>query len=57
MLNIIFSFVALAFLLGLVAYVLVLLANNSRILAISQEKAELEAELLKAKIKNIMDKR
>ncbi len=57
MLNIIFSFVALAFLLGLVAYVLVLLANNSRILAISQEKAELEAELLKAKIKNIMDRR
>ena len=57
MLNIIFSFVALAFLLGLVAYVLVLLANNSRILAISQEKAELEAELLKAKIKGIMDRR
>ncbi len=54
MLNIIFSFVALAFLLGLVAYVLVLLANNSRILAISQEKADLESELLKAKIKNIM---
>ena len=57
MLNIIFSFVALVFLLGLVAYVLVLLANNSRILAISQEKADLEAELLKTKIKNIMDRR
>ena len=57
MLNIIFSFVALVFLLGLVAYVLVLMANNSRILAISQEKAKLEAELLQAKIKSIMDRR
>ena len=57
MLNIIFSFVALVFLLGLVAYVLVLLANNSRILAISQEKADLEAELLTAEIKNIMARR
>ncbi len=57
MLNIIFSFVGLVFLLGLVAYVLVLLANNSRILAISQEKADLEAELLKTEIKSIMDRR
>jgi uncharacterized protein len=57
LLNIIFSFVALVFLLGLVAYLLVLVANNSRILAISQDKAKLEAELLKAKIKSIMDKR
>jgi uncharacterized protein len=57
LLNIIFSFVALVFLLGLVAYVLVLMANNSRILAISQEKAKLEAELLQAKIKSIMDRR
>lgn len=57
MLNIIFSIVALVFLLGLVAYVLVLLANSSRILAISQKKNDLEVELLKAKIKNIMDRR
>jgi uncharacterized protein len=57
LLNIIFSFVALVFLLSLVAYVLVLLANNSRILAISQEKADLEAELLTAEIKNIMARR
>ena len=57
MLNIIFSFVALVFLLGLVAYMLVLLANNSRILSISQEKVDLEGELLKAKIKGIMDRR
>ena len=57
MLNIIFSFVALVFLLGLVAYMLVLLANNSRILSISQEKVDLEGELLKAKIKSIMDRR
>jgi uncharacterized protein len=57
LLNIIFSFVGLVFLLSLVAYVLVLMANNSRILAISQDKAKLEAELLAAKIKSIMDKR
>ena len=57
MLNIIFSFVALVFLLGLVAYMLVLLANNLRILSISQEKVDLEGELLKAKIKSIMDRR
>ena len=57
MLNIIFSFVALVFLLGLVAYVLVLMANNSRILSISQEKAKLEAELFQVKIKSIMDRR
>ena len=57
MLNIIFSFVALVFLLGLVAYMLVLLANSLRILSISQEKVDLEGELLKAKIKSIMDRR
>ena len=57
MLNIIFSFVALVFLLGLVAYVLVLMANNSRILSISQEKAKLEAELFQVKIQSIMDRR
>ncbi len=57
MLNIIFSFVALVFLLGLVAYVLLLMANNSRILAINQESSDLEAELLTAKIKSIMDRR
>ena len=57
MLNIIFSLVALVFLLCLVAYVLVLMANNSRILSISRNKAKLEAEVLKEKIKNIMDRR
>jgi ferredoxin-NADP reductase len=57
LLNIIFSFVALVFLLGLVAYMLVLLANSLRILSISQEKVDLEGELLKAKIKSIMDRR
>ena len=57
MLNIIFSFVALVFLLGLVAYVLLLMANNSRILAVNQNRTDLEAELLKAKIKSIMDRR
>ena len=57
MLNIIFSLVALVFLLCLVAYVLVLMANNSRILSISQEKVDLEGEVLKEKIKSIMDRR
>ena len=57
MLNIIFSFVALLFLLGLVAYMLVLLANSLRILSISQEKVDLEGEVLKEKIKSIMYRR
>ena len=57
MLNIIFSLVALVFLLCLVAYVLVLMANNSRILSISQKKVDLEGEVLKEKIKSIMDRR
>jgi len=35
----------------------VLMANNSRILAITQEKVDLESELLKVKIKNIMARR
>ncbi|MZH03112.1 MAG: 2Fe-2S iron-sulfur cluster binding domain-containing protein [Nitrospinae bacterium] len=56
MLNIIFSFVALVFLLALIAYVLVLVANNSRILALTQQRVDLEAEELKAKIKNIMER-
>ena len=33
------------------------MANNSRILAITQEKVDLESELLKVKIKNIMARR
>ena len=57
MLNIIFSLIALVFLLGLVAYVLLLMANNSRILAVSQSRSDLEADLLRAKIKSIMDRR
>ena len=55
MLNIIFSFVALVFLLGLVAYVLILLANSSRIRSISKKQTDQEGELLKVQIKSIMD--
>ncbi len=57
MFNIAFSFVALVFLLALVAYVLTLVANNSRIQANSQRNADLEADLLKARIEQIMDER
>ena len=53
--NIAISFIALVFLLGLVAYVLILIANNSRALVINQERANLEAELLKVRINEIME--
>ena len=56
MLNIAIGFIALVFLLGLVAYLLILIANNSRILAINQQRAGLEAELLKVQVNQIMDK-
>ena len=55
MLNIAISFVALAFLLGLVAYVLILIANSSRALAINQNRADLEAELLKSRVDQIIE--
>lgn len=55
MLNIAISFIALVFLLGLVAYVLILIANNSRALAINQNRANLEAELLKVRVDQIME--
>ena len=55
MLNIAISFIALVFLLGLVAYVLILIANNSRALAINQNRTDLEAELLKVRVDQIIE--
>ncbi|MEK9629932.1 MAG: 2Fe-2S iron-sulfur cluster-binding protein [Nitrospinota bacterium] len=55
MLNIAISFIALVFLLSLVAYVLILIANNSRALAINQDRTNLESELLKARVEQIME--
>ena len=55
MLNIAISFIALVFLLGLVAYVLILIANSSRALSINQKRAALESELLKTRVDQIME--
>lgn len=57
MLNIAISFVALVFLLSLVAYVLILVANNSRSLAINQKRADMEVGLLKAQVSQVIDKK
>ncbi|MBT5029433.1 MAG: hypothetical protein HOM97_13650, partial [Nitrospina sp.] len=57
MLNIAISFIALVFLLSLVAYVLILIANSSRALAINQKRADLEGELLKVRVDQIMDEK
>jgi uncharacterized protein len=57
LLNIAISFIALVFLLGLVAYVLILIANSSRALAINQKRADLEGELLKVRVDQIMDEK
>jgi uncharacterized protein len=54
LLNIAISFIALVFLLSLVAYVLILIANSSRALAINQKRADLEGELLKVRVDQIM---
>jgi hypothetical protein len=56
LLNIAISFIALVFLLGLVAYVLILIANSSRALAINQKRANLEGELLKVRVDQIMER-
>jgi uncharacterized protein len=57
LLNIAISFIALVFLLSLVAYVLILIANSSRALAINQKRADLEGELLKVRVDQIMDEK
>ena len=54
MLNIAIGSVALVFLLGLVAYILILIANNSRALTISRNRGNLELELLKAQVDQII---
>ena len=55
MLNIAIGSIALIFLLGLVAYILILIANNSRALAISRNRGNLELELLKAQVDQIIE--
>jgi uncharacterized protein len=57
LLNIAISFIALVFLLSLVAYVLILIANSSRALAINQKRADLEGELLKVRVDQIIDEK
>ena len=54
MLNLILTLTILAVFLAMVTYLLLLLANNSRTQAINQRTAELEGNLLKAKIDQIM---
>jgi len=54
-LNFIISLIPLTFLLGMIAYVLTLLANNSRLMAITQATVDLEAKLLKAKIDQVVN--
>jgi len=54
LLNLILTLTILAVFLAMVAYLLLLLANNSRTQAIRQRTAELEVNLLKAKIDQIM---
>ena len=55
MLNIAIGSIALVFLLGLVAYILILIANNSRALAINRHRGKLELELLKARVDQIIE--
>jgi uncharacterized protein len=57
LLNIAISFIALVFLLSLAAYVLVLIVNSSRALAINKNRSDLEGELLKARVDQIMDEK
>ncbi len=55
MLNSIISLIPITFLLGMLAYVLTLLANNSRLLSTTQVAVDLEAKLLKAKIDQVVN--
>ena len=55
MLNYLISLIPLTFLLGMIAYVLTLLANNSRLMATTQKAVDMEADLLKAKIDQIVN--
>lgn len=57
MLNIAVSFIALLFLLSLLAYLLILIINSSRALTINQKKAELEGDLLKARVDQIIEEK
>ena len=57
MLNTAIGSVAILFLLALFVYVLILILNNSRALAINNDRAKKENELLKARVELIMDEK
>jgi ferredoxin-NADP reductase len=57
LLNIAVSFIALLFLLSLLAYLLILIINNSRALTINQKRDELERNLLKARVDQIIQEK
>ena len=54
MLNIAISFIALAFLLFLVAYIFILITNATRTLAINKDRAILDVQLLKTRVDQII---
>jgi ferredoxin-NADP reductase len=56
-LNIAISFIALLFLLSLLAYVLILIVNTSRALTTNQKRADLEGDLLKARVDQIIEEK
>jgi ferredoxin-NADP reductase len=57
LLNIAVSFIALLFLLSLLAYLLILIINSSRALTINQKRDELERNLLKARVDQIIQEK
>ncbi len=56
MLNAAISLAAIAFLLALMAYLIQLISNNFRFFNISRRGSELEADLLRARVDQIVDK-
>ena len=55
MLNTAIGSIALLFLLALFAYVLILIINSSRALTLNQKRADLEGELLKVRVDQIIE--
>ncbi len=55
MFNAVLSFAALAFILALIRYIFQLISNNVRLFAITRRGFELEAELLRARVDQIID--
>ncbi len=56
MLNAAISLAAIAFLLALMAYLIQLISNNFRFFKISRRSSELEADLLRARVDQIVDR-